>query len=108
MRSRAPATAGKSERNEAQRSKKSRERGGAAADFFGHRKRGCKATSSPSAPARKNPSTSVDGFFQLSLPLRASEAACGSEVHCVSEVSPYGEVGKLNFTLCVAQNFTMA
>ena len=31
---------------------------------------------------------------QLSLPLRASEVAFGSEVHCVSEVSPDGEVGR--------------
>ena len=31
-------------------------------------------------------------FRQLSLPLRASEVAFGSEVHCVSEVSPDGEV----------------
>ncbi|MBQ9747172.1 MAG: hypothetical protein IJV98_00170, partial [Clostridia bacterium] len=31
---------------------------------------------------------------QLSLPLRASEVASGSEVHCVSEVSPNGEVGQ--------------
>jgi len=28
------------------------------------------------------------------LPLRASEVAFGSEVHCVSEVSPDGEVGQ--------------
>ena len=34
-------------------------------------------------------------FFQLSLPLRASEVAFGSEVHCVSEVSPFGEVANL-------------
>ena len=33
-------------------------------------------------------------FQQLSLPLRASEVAFGSEVHCVSEVSPDGEVGQ--------------
>ena len=31
---------------------------------------------------------------QLSSPLRASEVAFGSEVHCVSEVSPNGEVGR--------------
>ncbi len=38
-------------------------------------------------------------FLQLSLPLRASEVAYGSEVRCASEVS--AEVrGKLNFTLC--------
>jgi len=28
------------------------------------------------------------------LPLRASEVTFGSEVHCVSEVSPDGEVGQ--------------
>ena len=33
-------------------------------------------------------------FQQLSLPLWASEVAFGSEVHCVSEVSPDGEVGR--------------
>ena len=33
-------------------------------------------------------------FRQLSLPLRASEVAFGSEVHCASEVSPDGEVGQ--------------
>ena len=34
-------------------------------------------------------------FFQLSLPLRASEVAFDSEVHSVSEVSPFGEVANL-------------
>ena len=28
------------------------------------------------------------------MPLRASDVAFGSDVHCVSDVSPYGEVGK--------------
>jgi len=40
-------------------------------------------------------------FWKLSLPLLASEVAFGSEV------SLGGEVGKLKFTLCEAQYFTM-
>ena len=34
-------------------------------------------------------------FFQLSLPLLASEFVFGGEVHCVSDVSPFGEVANL-------------
>jgi hypothetical protein len=33
------------------------------------------------------------------LPLRASDVAFGSDVHCVSDVSPRGEVGKHHITL---------
>ena len=33
------------------------------------------------------------------LPLRASDVAFGSDVHCVSDVSPCGEVGKHHITL---------
>ena len=33
------------------------------------------------------------------LPLRASDAAFGSDVHCVNDASPCGEVGKQHITL---------
>ena len=33
------------------------------------------------------------------MPLRASDVALGSDVHCVSDVSPRGEVGKHHITL---------
>ena len=32
-------------------------------DFFGHRKRGCEATSSPSAPAKKKALAKASAFF---------------------------------------------
>ena len=38
-------------------------------------------------------------FFQRCLPLRASDVDFVSDVHCVSDVSPYGEVGKHHITL---------
>jgi hypothetical protein len=44
---------------------------------------------------RKKALASASAFFQLSLPLRASEVAFGSDVHCVREVSPFGEVANL-------------
>ena len=46
-------------------------------------------------------------FFQRCLPLRASEVAFGSDVHCVSEVSPYGEVGKHHITATEGSNIIM-
>jgi hypothetical protein len=46
-------------------------------------------------PEKEKTRESVSFLFQLSLPLRASEVAFGSEVHCVSEVSPFGEVANL-------------
>jgi len=36
----------------------------------------------------------VSFFLERCLPLRASDVAFGSDVHCVSDVSPCGEVGK--------------
>ncbi|MBR2952388.1 MAG: hypothetical protein IKC43_05375, partial [Clostridia bacterium] len=44
----------------------------------------------------KNKSTSYEVllFLKRCLPLRASDVAFGSDVHCVSDVSPCGEVGK--------------
>jgi len=36
----------------------------------------------------------VSFFLERCLPLRASDEAFGSDVHCVSDVSPCGEVGK--------------
>ena len=47
----------------------------------------------------KKPNAQALGFFERCLPLRASDVAYGSDVHCVSDVSPYGEVGKFHFTL---------
>ena len=44
---------------------------------------------------------------ELSLPLRTSEVAYGSEVACGSEVSPYGEAANLTSLCATAQNFTM-
>ena len=38
-------------------------------------------------------------FFQRCLPSRASDVDFVSDVHCVSDVSPYGEVGKHHITL---------
>ena len=38
-------------------------------------------------------------FFQRCLPLRASDVDFVSDVHCVSDVSPYGEAGKHHITL---------
>ncbi len=46
-------------------------------------------------------------FFQRCLPLRASEVAFGSDVYCVSEVSPYGEVGKHHITATAGSNIIM-
>ena len=46
-------------------------------------------------------------FFQRCLPLRARDVASGSDVHCVSEVSPCGEVGKHHITASSASNITM-
>ena len=40
---------------------------------------------------KKDHVTSDLVFFQRCLPLRASDVAFDSDVHCVSEVSPYGE-----------------
>jgi len=49
----------------------------------------------------KTKSTSYEVLFVLErcLPLRASDVAFGSDVHCVSDVSPCGEVGKHHITL---------
>jgi hypothetical protein len=49
----------------------------------------------------KTKSTSYEVLFVLErcLPLRASDVAFGSDVHCVSDVSPRGEVGKHHITL---------
>ncbi len=51
--------------------------------------------------ASKNKSTSYEVllFLERCLPLRARDVAFGSDVHCVSDVSPYGEVGKHHITL---------
>ena len=46
----------------------------------------------------KNKNT-VGIFGERCLPLRASDVAFGSDVHCVSDVSPRGEVGKHHITL---------
>ena len=49
----------------------------------------------------KTKSTSYEVLFVLErcLPLRASDVAFGGDVHCVSDVSPRGEVGKHHITL---------
>jgi len=41
------------------------------------------------------------------LPLRANDVAFGSDVHCVSDVSPCGEVGKHHITLRQRRNTSL-
>ena len=48
---------------------------------------------------KKDQLTSELVFFQRCLPLRASDVAFGSDVHCVSDVTPDGVVGKHHITL---------
>ena len=51
------------------------------------------------ASKKKSTAIAVLFFLERCLPLRASDVAFGSDVHCVSDVSPYGEVGKHHITL---------
>ena len=46
-------------------------------------------------PKNKSTSQEVLLFLERCLPLRASDVAFGSDVHCVSDVSPCGEVAYL-------------
>ncbi len=55
----------------------------------------------------KKPITKVIGFFERCLPLRARDVAVGSDVHCVSDVSPCGEVGKHHITLRQRHNTSL-
>ena len=48
---------------------------------------------------QKSTARAVLFCLERCLPLRASDVAFGSDVHCVSDVSPYGEVGKHLITL---------
>ena len=59
--------------------------------------------------ASKTKSTSQEVLFVLErcLPLRASDVAFGSDVHCVSDVSPCGEVGKHHITLRRRRNTSL-
>ena len=45
--------------------------------------------------------------FQLCLPWRARGVVFDSDVHCVSDVSPIGEVGKHYITATIGSNITM-
>ena len=58
----------------------------------------------------KNKSTSYEVllFLERCLPSRASDVAFGSDVHCVSDVSPCGEVGKHHITLRRRSNIIFA
>ena len=42
------------------------------------------------------------------LPLRANDVACGSDVHCVNDVTPDGAVGKYYIIVSGANNITFA
>ncbi len=62
-----------------------------------------------SSTRSKQKSTAIAVLFCLErcLPLRASDVAFGSDVHCVSDVLPYGEVGKHNITATGGSNITL-
>ena len=48
------------------------------------------------------------GFFERCLPLRASDVDFVSDVHCVSDVSPCGEVGKHRIIASETSNIIFA
>ena len=48
-------------------------------------------------PSRKK--HAIACFFQRCLPLRASDVAFSSDVHCMSDVTPHGVVSKHHITL---------
>ena len=63
--------------------------------------------SSPRSPVRKKTKSKDLVFFQRCLPVRASDGAFDSDVHCVSDVSPCGEVGKHHITLRQRRNTSL-
>ena len=47
-------------------------------------------------------------FLERCLPLRACDVAFGSDVHCVSDVTPDGVVGKHHITATIGSDITMS
>jgi len=83
------ACGGCSECELAQRSKKSSDKREAPADFFRHRKRGCKATSSPSFSAKKERTFVYQKFVLfLSKPQAWHIIAARSAVHIIKVGKP--------------------
>ncbi len=52
-----------------------------------------------SSSKKKSTAIAVLFFLERCLPRRASDVAFGNDVHCVSDISPYGEVGKHHITV---------
>ena len=59
------------------------------------------------ASKTKRTSQEVRFVLERCLPLRARDVAFGSDVHCVSDVSPCGEVGKHHITLRPRSNTSL-
>ena len=56
---------------------------------------------------RKQSNGLLFSFLERCLPLRASDVAFGSDVHCVSDVTPNGVVGKHHITATNGSYITM-